>query len=471
MNVLLVSTPKENVISTTIPENINKRRGVLPPLGLLYIGTYLRKYSTHRVSLVDCEAENISYREFAEKVRGIKPEVVGIQVMTFSLIDALKTAETVKDVSKETIVVFGGPHVTIYPEETLAHKNVDYIVRQEGEYSFKLLLDNLNNSEGLNKIKGIGYKLQNRPVITEEPELIEDLGALPFPDRRLIPIEKYRSILSDNFPVTTSMTSRGCPFNCIYCERMGKRFRAVPAGKVVEEIEDCLSLGIKEVFFHDDTFTVDKERVRSICGLIMDKKLKFSWDVRSRVDTVDYDLLKLMYRAGCRRISFGVESSSPLVLKNLRKNITLQQISEVFSWCRKIGLITLADFMLGSPGEKLSDVKNSINFAKKLKADYVQFSITTPYPQTDLYKEALNRGLIKRDVWREFALNPHPDFTAPVWGEYFSKAELNKLAAYAYRKYYLTWGFIFAELSRIRSLKGLQDKIKAGFGLFKKSEV
>ena len=204
---------------------------------------------------------------------------------------------------------------------------------------------------------------------------------------------------------------------------------------MLEEIEHCLSLGIREIFFHDDTFTIDKKRVLTICELINKRGLKFDRDARVRVDTVNYELLSGMKKAGCHRISFGVESGNPRILKNLRKGITLEQVETAFRQCRKLKIQTLADFMIGSPGESRQDIMETISFSRRLGADYAQFSVTTPYPGTDLYREALAKGVIESDVWSEFARNPKEDFIPPLWTENLSREELIELLNTAYKNF------------------------------------
>ena len=468
MHILLISPPHKNIITTTIPEKINRERGHQPPLGLLYLASYLKQNSGHKVTIIDSETEELDYPDLKLMLAQLKPDLVGIQVLTFTLLDALRTASIVKIYSRDIPVVFGGPHVTIYPRETLMFKDVDYVVRGEGEITFKEMLDNLGNEAGLGAVSGIGFKNNGKMALTQEPSFINDLNSIPFPDRTFSPYKKYYSLLSKNFPITTMMTSRGCPYNCIYCERMGKKFRAVSAEKVLEEIEHCLSLGIKEIFFHDDTFTIDKKRVFNICELINKRGLKFDWDARVRVDTVNYDLLSSMKKAGCHRISFGVESGNSRILKNLRKGITLEQVETAFRQCRELKIQTLADFMIGSPGESLQDIIETISFAGKLGADYAQFSVTTPYPGTDLYREALSKGVIKSDVWSEFACNPKEDFIPPLWTENLSREVLIELLNFAYKKFYLSPGFMIKELFKIGSAKELTTKMKAGLKLLKK---
>lgn len=468
MRIVLISPPHKNIVSTTIPEKINQERGVQPPLGLLYLASYLKEYSEHAVTIIDCDAEGLDYPDLKQRISQHQPDIVGIQVLTFTLLDALKTAALVKNVLEGIPVVFGGPHVTIYPQESLEYQDVDYIVRGEGEASFKRMLDVINSEEMLLSINGIGFKKNGETVITKEPIFIDNLDSLPFPDRTLLPYQKYYSLLSKNFPITTMMTSRGCPYHCIFCERMGKKFRAISAAKVIAEIEHCLKLGIKEIFFHDDTFTIDKKRVFEICSLISEKNLRFDWSARARVDTASYDLLSAMKRAGCGRISFGVESGNPRILQNLKKGITLEQAVSAFRDAKKLKIKTLADFMIGSPGETRQDIMETFDFVKKLNPDYVQFSVTTPYPGTELYKESLARRIIKSDVWEDFAKHPRVGFIPPLWTENLSRSDLIDLLSEAYKKFYLSPKFFIKEALNIKSLKELFIKAKAGLKLFRK---
>jgi radical SAM superfamily enzyme YgiQ (UPF0313 family) len=263
------------------------------------------------------------------------------------------------------------------------------------------------------------------------------------------------------------ITSRGCPFRCIFCDRMGKKFRPASAGYVLEEIESILRLGIQEIFIHDDTFSVDKKRVVEICEGILSRNLKFHWDARTRVNCVDFEQLALMKKAGCERISFGIESGDPTILKNLRKGITLEQAEKVFGWCKQLGISTLADFMIGSPGETRKEIAETIKFVHKIKPHYAQFSIVCPYPDTDLYREALQRGLIDHDVWLEFARKPSRDFRPPIWGEHFKREELEQIVKELYRSFYLSPHFILAELAKIRSLRQVGAKLRAGLKLLR----
>ena len=292
---------------------------------------------------------------------------------------------------------------------------------------------------------------------------------MPFPDRELLPIEKYSSILSGGRIVTTMFTSRGCPFQCAFCDRphLGKKFRARSAQSVIDEIEECLKLGIKEILIYDDTFTVDRQRTIDICDEIIKRGLKFIWDIRARVDTVDEEVLKKLKAAGCARIHFGVESGTEKILGVLNKGIHLNQVADAFKWSKKIGLETLAYFMIGSPTETKEDIEQTIKFAKEIRPDYAHITILTPYPATEIYRQALSQGVIKNDYWREFAKNPKKGVVTQYWEKELTREELFELLDKFYKEFYRRPSYIFQQLLKINSFSDLKKKIRAGLKILK----
>jgi anaerobic magnesium-protoporphyrin IX monomethyl ester cyclase len=463
MKVLFINPPADNMLSTEVPEFLSEERGCNPSLGILYLASSLEGEG-HEVSIVDAQVDELEYGDIKNKVSSINPDVVGVTAMSFTLIDCLLTAETVKQVDDGIKVVFGGPHPTIYPDETVKLEHVDYAVIGEGEHTMVKLVEALEKRTPPSGIRGIAYLEGGRPKNTGMSPYIEDLDILPFPARKLIPYKKYTSLLSRRNPVTTMFTSRGCPYKCLFCDRpqMGKVFRARSAQNVVDEMVECIELGINEFLIYDDTFTVDRQRVLDICSEIRKQNLDVGWDVRARVNTVDKNLLQAMRSAGCERIHYGVEAGNPEILKTLRKGITLQQVEKAFSDTKAAGIETLAYFMIGSPGETPHTIQESIDLAKKLDPGYVHFSITTPFPATDLYRMAQDEGVVKSDVWLEYAKNPTKDFVPPLWEENMSRDELIALLHKAYKSFYLRPSYVFERLMRIRSPEELMRKVRAG---------
>ena len=464
MDILLINPPAENEILGNNPVIIEEERGYNPPLGLLYLAGYLEKHTTHQVEIVDAQVEEMGYPELERVVASKRPDVVGITAMTFTLLDVIKTLEVVKRVDQGIRVVLGGPHVHLYPEETINIPGVDYLVLGEGEMTLAQLLEQMDHPQALEKIQGLVFRVNGRVVNTGLAPFIEDLDSLPFPARHLTPYWKYSSLLAKRTPVTTMFTSRGCPYRCAFCDRphLGKRFRARSASNVVDEMEECIKLGIREFLIYDDTFTVDRRRVLDICEEIIERKLDIGWDFRARVDTVDEELLVELKEAHCERIHYGVEAGTDKILKVLRKGITLEQAREVFRLTREVGISTLAYFMVGSPTETREDVMQTIEFAKELDPDFVHITIFTPFPATALHKQGLEEGVLKGDFWREFAANPTEGFQPQYWEDILSREELLELVVRAYKEFYTRPGYIISRLLKVRSWGEFGRKVKAG---------
>jgi len=467
MKVLLVNPPRENEIIANNPPIIEEERGHNPPLGLLYIAAYLEKHTSHQVEVVDSQVEGLSYAELKQIVAQKKPDVVGITAMTLTLLDVVKTVQIVKEVDEETKVVLGGPHAHIYPEETANLPGVDFVVVGEGEIAFTELVENIENVERLRKVKGLVFKLDGELVRTGLRPPIDDLDALPHPARHLTPYWKYSSLLAKRSPVTTTFTSRGCPYRCTFCDRpvLGKGFRARSASNVVDEMEQCASMGIKEFLVYDDTFTLDRRRVFEICDEIIERRLDIGWDMRSRVNTVTREVLRRLKSAHCERIHYGVEAGTEKILKILKKGITLEQVREAFKMTKEAGISTLAYFMIGSPTETRQDILQTMEFAKALEPDFVHITILTPFPSTALYNQGLREGVLERDFWQEFATHPSEGFEPRYWEKELTREELLELLDQAYRSFYLRPTYVVRSLFETRSLGEIARKAKAGLKL------
>jgi anaerobic magnesium-protoporphyrin IX monomethyl ester cyclase len=468
MRVLLINPPREHELLGNNPAIIDEERGCNPPLGLLYVAGYLRRHRNCEVEVLDAQVEDLTYPALREQISLRRPDVVGITAMTFTLIDVIETARLVKDVNPSAVVVLGGPHVHLFPDETLALPEVDYLVLGEGEVAFADLLDRLGDPRGLAQVAGIAFRANGAIVKTASRPLQDDLDALPFPARELTPYTKYTSVIARRAPITTMFTSRGCPYQCIFCDRphLGKRFRARSATNVVDEMEQCVALGIREFLVYDDTFTIQRQRVLDVCAEIIRRKLDIGWDVRARVNTVDEEMLRKMRQAHCERIHYGVEAGTDRVLKVLQKGITLEQAEQAFRWSKQAGISTLAYFMVGAPTETREDILQTIEFAKRLAPDFVHVTIVTPFPGTQLYRMGLQQGILSHDFWQEFARNPRPDFYPEYWEEKLSRAELQELVTTAYKSFYERPGYIVRRLLQVRSAGELMRKARAGVKVF-----
>lgn len=464
LRVVLLQSPLQNVVKAATPEYVDENRGHTPPMGLLYIQAALEN-SRHESVFLDANLEGWTHEETARRALSYGPELVGIQAMTFTLPDAYFVAKAIKALNPDVKILIGGPHPTIYPRETAGLDAVDFAFAGEGEIGFPAFLDAFSDPVARAAIPGIACKLNGEVSYTPPCGLLKDLDLIALPARQSSRYTLYSSVLAALNPITIMITSRGCPFQCVFCNRMGRKYRAHSARYVLDEFEEILKLGIKEVFIHDDTFTINRERVKAICEGIIDRGYHIVWEARTRVDCVDEELLALMRRAGCNRLSFGVESGSERVLKSMKKGIDLKRVEEVFACCRKEGISTLADFMFGNLDEEMDDIKKSLELVRRIEPDYAQFSICSPYPGTPLYQLGLERGLYSCDVWLDFARDPLKDFHSPVWTQHLTEEELVEITASAYRAFYMRPSFIVKQLTRIRTFEQFKTMFRGAVGM------
>lgn len=469
MKILLINPPTKNTIASIMPKELEEGLDCLPPLGLMYLAAYLERETNHQVEILDSQIEQLNYKQLKQKIGQKNPDVVGITTMTFTIIDVIKTVKIIKEINPAIKVVLGGPHVIIYPKETINIFGVDFLILGEGETVIKHFLDNIDQPSQLKQIKGLVFKENNQIINTGRSDLIKNLDDLPLPARHLTYYKKYFSVISSKRPVTTMFTSRGCPFKCLFCDRpqLGKNFRARSAQSVVNEMEACQKMGIQEIFIYDDTFGIDRQRVLDICSKIQKRKLKIAWDVRTRVDTVDQEIIQTMKNANCQRIHYGVEAGTQKILNILRKDITLEQVEKAFKITEKIGIQTVGYFMIGSPNETRKDILQTIKLTKKLNPDFVHISMTTPFPATDLYALGLKHKILPYDYWQEFAKNPKPNFLPRTWEENISQKELIRLLKYAYRSFYFRPSYIIKRIIQLKSLAEFKNKTKAAFKILK----
>jgi radical SAM superfamily enzyme YgiQ (UPF0313 family) len=464
MKVLLINPPALSEIKGNNPKLIDSERGYNPPLGLLYIAAAIKAWTPHQVDVIDAQVEDLTYDQLKERIIKSDPDVVGLTAMTFTLLDVMATLAIVKSVDKEIITLLGGPHGHIYPKETAALAGVDIVVTGEGEKVIPEILEHLENLDRLAQIPGLCFRKGGDIIYTGLPAYLEDLDSLPMPARELVPYQKYTSLLAKRNPITTMFTSRGCPYQCVFCDRphMGRRFRFRSTASVITEFEECLKLGIHEFLIYDDTFTINKKRVFEICDEIIGRRLDIGWDFRANVNTIDLAMLKRLKEANCERIHYGVEAGSDRVLKVLKKGTTVERIKNVIKMTKEVGIDTLGYFIIGSPTETAEDIKRTIDFAIELDPDYVHITIMTPFPATQLYRDGLDQGIIKEDYWQKFALAPNPDFQPGYWEENFTRDELQRYVVMAYKKFYTRPRYILKRLFKIHSALEFARKAKAG---------
>jgi len=345
MKILLINLPREGETKEYTTPDYIKDFERYPPLGLMAIAAGVDP--RHSIKILDVSVPNYSIEETVEYVLQYKPDILGISV-TSRLLYAMNTiTHLIKDKLPTVRIVVGGAHVTYFPVETMELGAIDYALPGYGEKTFPLLAEAIEAGEQPESLAGIPsllYRTNDGQIWSnkwEEPPTV--LDSLPFPDRRLINLDDYYSAIAKD-RMTTVYTSRGCPFQCIFCDIQDKTFRYRTAQGVVDEFEEVMKLGIKELLILDDTFNADRKRVIDICDEIVRRGIKVSWAARARVYPFDEEMLKALKKAGCRRLHVGVESLDPALLRYMKKGVTLEHIERFFSLCEEYGMETLAYF-------------------------------------------------------------------------------------------------------------------------------
>ncbi|MCQ9205350.1 MAG: B12-binding domain-containing radical SAM protein [Omnitrophica bacterium] len=438
----------------------------VPPLGISYIAAVLKK-NNFIVDLIDLDLEREKFKNIYEIMASYRPDLVGISGLTIQMENVYYIAKVIKKISKKIIVVTGGPHPSSLSEQTLkeAGGNIDIVVAGEGEFT---LLD-IAMDKPWEQIEGILYIKDGKIYGNKKREPISDLDSLPFPARDMLAIKKYRGWgpLRES-PTTHLIASRGCPFDCIFCSEtavFGRNHRRRDPKRVVDEIEHLIKeYGMREVSFYDDLFTLNKKWVISVCHEIIKRNIKLDWKALSRVDTVDYEVLSYMKKAGCRIIFYGIESGSQKILDNIRKSQTVEQNLTAARLTKKVGIEMFAFFMIGNVGETQSTIYQTIKLARRIKPRYYQFTIARPDPGSYLYNEYIQEINEKNLSWGEYYAFPDNPAKMIVVGSEVSNQELiifRKLAYMAMRPMSLIKNLIKAAVTF--NLKQVKRILKVWF--------
>lgn len=444
MKVLLVRYYSEKKVHTAMPKSTVKVMDVFPPLGICYIASVVER-AGHKVEILDPTALKLTAAQVKDAIAKAKPDVVGISCTTPNVHGVLEVSSMVKEIDKSIKVVVGGPHMMIYPKETLSFPFIDYGVMGEGEYVMVELLNYLENGGDPSSIDGLVWK-KNRETITNKiREPIKNLDELPFPARHLIPMESYGATMMKR-PMTTLIGSRGCPFSCAYCfkSKFDRAFRVRSPKKIVDEVEDCISkYKIKYVSFYDDCWP--KEQMRGLCNELIERGIDIEWETPDRLDLIDPDLLKLMRKAGCVRLRFGVESGSQRILDLMDKKIKVERIREGLVMTKNAGIETLAFLMLGYPTETEEDYRMTMKLLKECKVDWALFNYTIPLPQTRLWDLAVKEYGYDPDYWKKWSLGLTDKPLTPF------VPHTDELCKKAFREFYIRPEIIWNKVRNIRS--------------------
>ena len=437
-----------------------KVANVLPPLGLAYIAASLEEEDIE-VEIIDAMALNLSFESLIERIHKAAPDIIGLSALTATFNRCLKIATGVKKLLPKTLIVLGGTHASLFPEDILKQSRaVDIVVIGEGEETMLELIQAVENDKNLKDVKGIAFRNENKVIINQPRPPLQDLDKLPFPAWHLLPLDKYRPAPQayKRLPLATMVTSRGCPFQCSFCSHavFGKIHRKRSPENVIQEIKySYKKYSIREIAIFDDVFTLDKSWIVRFCNFLIAEKLDLIWSCESRVDLVDLVILKKMRQAGCWNIFYGLESGNQEILNKISKGITLEQIRKAVKWTHEVGMEIRASFMLALPGETPKEAIETINFAKELNCKYTKFNITSPFPGTKLYSQAKTSGRLKENL--DEYTTQHPIF---VPSGYKDEQQILDMKKRAFREFYLRPKYIAKRIREINSIKDLISNIK-----------
>lgn len=468
--VLLISPPAHRSSQSISPSYLNSSVAFkYPPLGLMYLAGNLPE--GFQCTVLDAASKNLSIEQCLRRVLEDAPLIVGLTTITDHLYACVLLASEIKKHLPECRIVLGGPHATLFPRETVLQPPVDFALTGYAETSFarlaELILRNEAHGAALQGVPGLWWREAGQARQSDtasDPDWV--MNALRPPDRGSLDMSDYYTV-ADSKPMTTMISSRGCPFRCTFCDVPQKDFLTRDMGSIIEEIRQCVALGIEKIHFFDDCFNLKRDRVMEFCNRLLAEGLDIEWSFRGRVTPCDDEMAALLRRAGCTRVQLGIEGTDQETLALIRKNIDLKHVHEAVRIYRRHGILTMGYFIIGFPHQDYEACKRSLEKMLRMGFDYLNMFVLIPYPNTEIYKEALDRGYFQRDHWLDFAANPGPDFELPHWHPKVSRQELERLLAMYYKKFYFSPRFLFAELRRGLSWNALKVKLQVGMSMLR----
>lgn len=435
-------------------QRLNSFQYVMVPISLPMIAGALEAKG-HEVKILDCIAEDVDVEGLLKAVQDFDPPFILFNMSTATSTSDLEVIDRVRKASSAHFTVIGN-HATSLPEEVLTSSSLDSVIRREPELTAQDLVDALATGRDLLKVQGISFKRPDGSILhNEERPFNEDLDELPFAARHLLDNAKY-TLPVINEPYTLIITSRGCPYSCIYCtayQYYGKKLRLRSAVNVVDEMQECLEKhAIRNFTMWSDTFNQNRKFVMEVCEEIRRRGLekRIRWMANSRVDHVDREVLAAMKASGCIGVSYGVESGVEEILKNMKKGATAEQARIAVRLTKEAGIEVLTHIILGLPGETEGTIEETIRYVKELDPDYAQFYCAIPFPKTELEDMGKANGWITTEDYAKYELN-QPILNLPT----LSVEQLQAARTRAYREFYLRPRYILKRLAKIRSFGDL----------------
>lgn len=462
-----------------------KGSGYVPPLGIMYIASYMEREGFH-CDVLDCLVEKFKLSDLREHLLKNKYDIIGITCMTNSALDAYESAKIAREVQPDSTIVMGGVHPTALPEQTVKETlETDVIIVGEGEQTFVDIATCLENGKDYHTVDGLAFwsKEENKVKYTTPRTPIPDLDSLPFPAYHKVPMEKYVPHVTQyvdlpNYPI---LLQRGCPYQCTYCDHgavLGRKIRSLSVERAIENVKYLVeNYGAKGIYFLDSVFTVRRDFIMSFLKALQEQEFKISFACNARADQLDLELLKEMKKAGCWMIQIGIESGNIKSLELIKKAsyssafkpdpndpkgrpFLLNKYEQEIRNCQKLGIQVMASYILGLPGETPEDVETTINFAKKLATETALFFLPVPYPGSYLLTQAKEDGGLKEDVtWKDYSC---VDYSNPVYvNPKIGKKKMQELLSRAFNEYYKQPKVIYRNFLKITRPKDIVKYVKA----------
>lgn len=371
------------------------------------------------------------WNKVIEKVKRYNPDIIGITVRTPALESAMHLCQLLKNINSDIPIILGGPHPTVMPEELLKSENIDFIIRGEGEETIVELIKCLIQKKDFSGVKGLSYKENGVVKHNCERPLLELTELSPPAKHLMLDLDEH-----DQDDFNPIMTSRGCPYSCIFCGSSNIWGRAVRFRRpidVINEMKDTYERFDTRFFsFDDDTFTFNKPHVEELCNLIIDFELNkipgFRWTCNTRPERLDLDLLKLMRKAGCAAVAIGIESGNDRILKKIKKSYTSVDVRKAASLIKEAGMVLAGQFIIGFPFETEEEMRDTVKLAEEIEAESVKVSVATPLPNTVLYDIAMEEGYFPDGInWSDVMLHNDGILFNKVYSDKDKKRIMNEI--------------------------------------------
>lgn len=475
MKILLLNPPFMSKYSkSSRSPAVTKSGTIYFPLWLSYAAGVLDKEG-HELKLIDAPAKCLEKPQTLSMVKEFAPKLIVIDTSTPSIFSDLEFAKEIKKVLPKCKICLVGTHVSACINEIMPKNSfIDFIARQEYDYTLKELAEKLDDPTLYSDIAGISYVVDNRVVNNPDRNYIQNLDDLPFISevyKKYLNIKDY-FYAHVSYPTISIFSSRGCPSKCFYCMysqvMFGKSYRKRSAMNLLDE---CVYITknfpeVKEILIDDDNFAVDQENVKEFCNLMIKNNVNLKWTVQVRVN-LKYETMVLMKKAGCKLLVVGFESGNQQILNNMHKGITLEQSLKFNEAAKKAKLRVHGCFMVGNPGETKETMIETLNFAKKLRLDTVQFFPLMLYPGTEAYEWAKRNNFIKARDYSEW-LKVDGRHNCVLSTDKVTKEELVDFCDYARKQFYLRPGYLFMKVGQCLTSKEDVVRTFKAFGTFRK---